>query len=74
MILSRSALANNSDDNYRQALQALGQIAYKETGLETKVKKLEKKYVPEPVKKYGGYTLILAQIVVNNRISYEWTF
>jgi hypothetical protein len=75
MMMPQMSLANNNNqDNYKQAAQALSEALYKETGLDKKVKKLEKKYINKDLKKYGGYTILIADIVVNQRVQYEWKF
>ena len=70
------SLANprSNEDNYKQALQAIGEATYKQTELDKKVKKLEKKYLNKDLKKYGGYTILITDIMINQRFQYEWKF
>lgn len=73
LLLTPSLKANDNED-YERALKAIGKIAYKEYNLDKKVKELEKKYIDKDLKKYGGYTILVADIVINQRIKYEWKF
>jgi len=67
-----TAKADNNQTN--DALKALAKATYVHSGLNKKAKKLEKKYIPKPVKKYGAWVGIGYKIVVEKRISFEWTF
>lgn len=58
----------------RDALRALVKATYKQTDMDDLVKKYEKKYISDDVKKYGGYASILIRLTVEKRISAEWTF
>lgn len=57
-----------------KAWTALAKATYVETGLDKKVKKLEKKYIHEKIRIYGGWTAQMIKISKEKKISYEWTF
>lgn len=63
-----------SSDNTEKALIAIGKASYKQFGVDKKVKKLEKEYVPKEIRKHGKWIAIGIKLVNEKKISYEWTF
>jgi hypothetical protein len=72
LILSASISASNAGAD--DAVKALAKASYKQMNLDEQLKRLEKKHVPKVVKHYGTYSIILARVIVENKISYEWRF
>ena len=62
------------DNPEREAVRAVSKALYRELDLDKTVKRIEKRYLPDEVKEYGGYAAIGYRIFVERRISYEWTF
>jgi len=58
----------------KQALTKALNAAYYQLELDDDVKRLEKKYIPEKVREYGGIVSILAKITIDKRITYTWEF
>lgn len=58
----------------KEALRYLSKAVYYELDLGTKVKHIEKKYTPEPIKKYGPYIGVSIRVITEKRLSYTWTF
>ncbi|HEY8390183.1 MAG TPA: hypothetical protein VIL26_04440 [Clostridia bacterium] len=58
----------------KQAITKALTAAYYQLELDDEVKRLEKKYVPETVRKYGGVVSFLTRIAVDKRITYTWEF
>ena len=65
-----SGLASERDD----AIKALAKATYKEADLDKYVKHLEKKYIPKELKEYGGWITGTTKLVIEKKISGEWTF
>ena len=57
-----------------QALRHLAKATYVELELDKTVKRVEKKYTPKWVYKYGAYVGPVIQIATENRITYTWRF
>lgn len=57
-----------------QAIQKAGEAVVKELGIDKKVKQLEKQYVPEFIKKYGGIAIAIVKIHEDQYIRFEWEF
>lgn len=67
----------SSDDGeraLRHAGRAVLEIAREEYKFDDKLKKFEKRYLPEKLKKYGGWTILVIRITSERQIRYEWTF
>lgn len=56
------------------ALKALAKATYIQTGVNKQVKELEKEYVPEELRKYGGVLTGIAKAINEKKVSFEWTF
>lgn len=57
--------------------RALGKVAealYEYEDVKETVKRVEKKYVPKPVKEYGPWIIRIVEITEKETISYTWTF
>lgn len=61
-------------DSEREAYRALGKACYREFGIDTLAKDLEKEYIPEYVKEYGIWPTLIIKAISEKRLSYEWTF
>lgn len=68
--ISSSAFAGQDEKAIRKAAEA----AAKHFELDKMAKKLEKKYINDDVRYYGGYAWIVADVVIQQRITYKWTF
>lgn len=63
------------EPNYQQiATRTVAKALYREYNIGKYVKQAERKYIPKPVRKYGGYAGIIVQVSVQQRVSWEWTF
>lgn len=60
--------------NTQEAIKAVGKATYKQTGIDKRVKKLEKKYIPEQLREYGGWITMIIKVSSERKITYEWTF
>lgn len=67
-------VARSPAQDEKQAWTAFMKATYIETGMDKKVKRIEKKYIPEKVRIYGGWTAQIIKIQQEKKISYEWTF
>lgn len=56
------------------AYKALAKATYIQTGADKRLKYLEKALIPDPIRKHGGTIASAAKIVIERRISFEWTF
>lgn len=61
----------NSED---AAVKYTGKALYKQFDIDKYVKVIEKNYLPEELRKYGPYAMIVARAIRDKRVSYEWTF
>lgn len=72
-----SILAVNSsasDGESREAVSSLTKATYKYHGIDKYVRKLEKQYLSDDVRVYGGWMYQIGKTVVEKRITYEVTF
>lgn len=68
-------IPNPEQPNFeREAIRTAGKAIYKQYNLKSYVKKYEKRYVNEDIKKYGLYIAICTRLVTEKRFSVEWTF
>ena len=58
----------------RDAPKYVAKAVYKELNLDEITKRLEKRYVGNDLRKYGGYAILVTRIVSENKISYNWEF
>ena len=58
----------------QDALKALAKATYIESGLDKDVKRFEKEFLPDEVRKYGGWVTTIIKIERERQITYEWTF
>jgi hypothetical protein len=72
LILTTSISAQSAGAG--DAVKALIKASYKQADIDKHVKTLEKKHVPKELKTWGGYTVMVARIVTEGKISYEWRF
>jgi len=56
------------------AYKALAKATYIQTNSDKKLKEIEKKYIPKELKEYGGWITGTTKIIVDKKISFEWTF
>lgn len=57
-----------------KALRKAGEAAVKHFKIDRMLKRFEKRYIHDDVRTYGGYTITVADIIIKQRITYEWTF
>lgn len=62
------------DSEEQDAMKALGKACYREFKLDKKLKEVEKKYIPEELKEYGGWTIMFGRIIIDKEIKFKWTF
>lgn len=67
---SISASSAGADD----AVKALMKASYKYTNTDKKVKEIEKRHIPQEWREIGGYTIMVARIFTEGKVSYEWRF
>lgn len=60
--------------NTEKAIRAAARASYKQTNLDDKVKKLEKRYLSDEVRKYGGWTINISKIFIEKKVVYTWEF
>lgn len=60
--------------NEQKATKALAEATYRYTKLDKKVKYLEKRYLNEDLKEYGGYLAIITKLLEERKIICEWKF
>lgn len=70
IFLTSVARASNEEEAIRKAGEAL----YIQSGINKVVEKIDLKYTPEVVKKYGGWIAITQKVIVERQISYKWTW
>lgn len=58
----------------KNALRQASLAFYKQSGLEKDVKRLELRYVPAPVRKYGGWVTWGIGVYQKKMIVYKWEF
>lgn len=63
-----------SSSNVEDALKAVAKATYKQTGLNKMVKRLERKYISDEMRKYGGWAINIGKVFIERKVSYEWTF
>lgn len=67
-------VTRNPASEEQDAYKALIKATYIQTGTDKQVKLLEKKYIPPHLKKYGGVISGLSKVILDKKISMEWTF
>lgn len=70
-ILLSPELARGSET---QALRAFMKATYLQTGMDKSVKNIEKEYVTDSMRAYGGYVAVLAKVFTERKITYEFRF
>lgn len=70
LLITQCAFGGQEEKAIRKASEA----AIKHFKLDKVAKQLEKKYVHEDVRKYGGYAWIVADVIVQQKVTYKWTF
>lgn len=60
--------------NETAALKAFMKATYVQTGMNKQVKVLEKELINDDLRQYGGYIAIVAKLVTERKISYEFRF
>lgn len=77
-VLSASLAVQNGnqvfDNPEEAALQHLGRALYVELKIDDVVKRIEKRHVPENLKTYAPYVIVVTRIVTERQVSYRWTF
>ena len=60
----------------QQAVKAASEAFYKQTGMDSMVNGLKKKYVPKTVQQVSGWLVVGYDMVARQEIKYvwEWTF
>lgn len=58
----------------KDAYKALTKATYIQTGADKQAKNLERKYVPQYIKEYGGWITGTVKVIADRKISFEWTF
>lgn len=56
------------------AAKAVMKATYKQTGMDKVTKNLEKKYISDDLRFYGGYLAVIAKMIQEKKISYEWRY
>lgn len=62
------------DADRQDALKALSKVTAHEYELDKGIKRIEKRYIPQELKFYGGWTLFFGRLVVEKQVRYKWTF
>ena len=73
MAIGIGATRDPASEN-QDAYKALAKASYIQTGANKRIKELEVKYVPKPLKKYGSWITGTTKIVMDKKVSFEWTF
>lgn len=71
-IILAPEIGNSGDAS--AGMKALAKATYKQSHMDKKMNELEKMYVNDDVKKYGGYSISVTKLMVERYISYEWRF
>lgn len=58
----------------KDAIKAVGKAVYKQHRIDKKLRQLEKRYLSDEVRFYGGVVINLGKIITEKKITYEWTF
>lgn len=58
----------------QDAPRYIAKAVYKQYSLDKVVNRIEKRYLPKPVKKYGGYIGIGIRLATEKRFTYTWKF
>lgn len=58
----------------RDAPKYAAKAMYKELNLDEVTRRLEKRLVGKNLREYGGYVILVARVVSENKISYRWEF
>lgn len=77
MILSTAigiGSAKGQASELNRAYKAAIKAAYIQSGSDKHVKVLEKQYIPKELKEYGGVITWTTKLLIEKKISYEWTF
>lgn len=75
MLLSLAALTTSKSSAFdNHAFQTTSKAVLMQTGLDKELNELYKQYTPEIVRKYGGDIAFIKAVVVDQRISYKWTW
>ena len=72
ILLPSIALANN--EQAEKALRYASLAYYKQSGLEKRAKYLERRYIPDPVREYGGWVVWGVGVYQKKMITYRWEF
>lgn len=70
LLVTECAFGGQDEKAIRKAAEA----AVKHFKLDKVAKKLEKRYINDDVREYGGYAWIVADVIIQQRITYKWTF
>lgn len=69
-LIPREAVASSYDEATRKLLLA----TYKYSDLDDYAKRLEREYIPESVRKHGGFIAAGAVACIDKRFVYRWSF
>lgn len=72
MLVIFSASAKASAES--EALKNLQRALIKQFKIDKMARKLEKKYIHEDVRFYGGHAWVVADVIIKQRVTYKWTF
>lgn len=56
------------------AYKALAKATYISSGTDKRVKALERNLIPKDVREYGGWITGMSKLMIEKKISFEWTF
>lgn len=73
-ILISAALCLAPEAKHTEAYNKYLEATYAQTGLDRYRKTLEKQYVPQEVKLYGGYLAIMMKVYKDQQVKLAWTF
>jgi TolB-like protein len=79
-IVAAAGLAQvaTKDPNEAAAFRAVAEATYKQTGAEVEVQKsvhiLEKRYLTDDERKYGGWVIIGVRLIEGQTVVWTWTF
>lgn len=69
-----SVVLADNDTQTRRALRKASEAFYKQSGLDKRVRYLEKKYIPRPVREVGGWVFWGVDVYNKRMITYTWEF
>lgn len=74
LLVGAIAASNSYDGSKDAAIRTLAMYNFKAYSLDKDFKKLQREYLPEEFKRYGGIAAAITSAVARKRVSFVWTF